>query len=114
MSSEIQTQTQTEEVVKRGRGRPPLTDEQRIERDRKRYDQQRAYYVANKERIAEQQKKTKAERYNNDPDFRKKAIDYITLYNKRRTAIVNYAMSYKDETFKKGLQDYLFQELADD
>lgn len=112
--SSTEIQTQTEEVVKRGRGRPPLTDEQRLERDRKRYEQQRAYYVANKERIAEQQKKMKSERYQNDPEFRKKAIDYITVYNKRRTAIVNFAMSWKDEAFKKALQDYLFQELEGD
>jgi hypothetical protein len=112
--SATEIETQTEEVVKRGRGRPPLTDEQRLERDRKRYEQQRAYYVANKERIAEQQKKMKSERYQNDPEFRKKAIDYITVYNKRRAAIVNFAMSWKDEAFKKALQNYLFQELEGD
>lgn len=101
MSEEQQNQ------VKRGRGRPPLTDEQRIARDKKRYEKQHAYYLANKEKITEHQKAIKNERYQNDPEFRKKAIEYICKYNKRRTHICNFVEEWKDEAFQTALKEYL-------
>jgi len=101
MSDHIET------AQKRGRGRPPLTDEQRIERDKKRYEKQHAYYIANREKITENQKAVKNERYANDPDFRKKAIEYICKYNKRRTQICNFISEWKDEAFHKALNEYL-------
>lgn len=117
MSEEQSIQTEEPvQVVKRGRGRPPLTDEQRLERDRKRYEQQHQYYIANKERINENQKKLKTERYKNDETFRKKAIDYITMYNKRRAAIVNFATAFaaQNEGFRKQMHEYLFKEVGGD
>lgn len=96
-----------QQVQKRGRGRPPLTDEQRIARDKKRYEKQHAYYEANKERINAQQKEMKNQKYQADPEFRKKAIDYICQYNKRRTAICNFVAEWKDEAFQTALKEYL-------
>lgn len=97
--------------VKRGRGRPQLTDEQRIERDKKRSQLQHEYYVQNKEKISIQQKEVKGEKYKNNPEFRQKAIDYIKQYNKRRTAIVQFVTEYKDEVFQKALGKYLVENL---
>jgi hypothetical protein len=99
--------TEQQQPIKRGRGRPPLTDEQRVQRDKKRYEKQHKYYIENKERIAEQQKQVKNQKYASDPEFRKKAIEYICKYNKRRTAICNFVDEYKDEAFQKALQAYL-------
>lgn len=99
--------SEQEQVQKRGRGRPPLTDEQRIARDKKRYEKQHAYYEANKERINAQQKEMKNQKYQADPEFRKRAIDYICQYNKRRTAICTFVSEWKDEAFQNALKAYL-------
>lgn len=96
---------------KKGRGRPPLTDEQRIERDRNRYTRQHAYYVANKDKINTQQKESKNLKYATNPEFRQKAIDYITLYNRRRTAICRFIDDWKDTEFHKQLNRYLAENL---
>ena len=96
---------------KRSRGRPPLTDEQRIERDKNRYTKQHDYYLKNKEKINKEQKEAKNLKYQEDPKFRQKAIDYITLYNRRRTVTQRFIDTWKDEEFHKQLQRYLAENL---
>lgn len=112
MSSESESQQPVVvEIEKRTRGRPKLTDEQRLERDRRRYERQHEYYLANKERISEHQREIKNEKYKNDPEFRQKAIDYITAYNKRRTAICRFVEAWPDKEFQKQLMRYLAEKL---
>jgi hypothetical protein len=98
-------------IPKRGRGRPPLTDEQRIARDKNRYEKQHAYYLANRERINNAQKEAKNQKYKEDPDFRQKAIDYISAYNKRRTAICQFVENWKDQDFQDKLKRFLAERL---
>lgn len=93
--------------VKRGRGRPPLNEEQRKARDQRRYEKQHAYYEANKDRINDQQKEMKNQRYKSDPTFRAKAIEYICAYNKRRTAICKFVEEWKDDAFQQALKAHL-------
>tara|TARA_R110002126_G_scaffold103952_1_gene237182 strand:- start:2374 stop:2703 length:330 start_codon:yes stop_codon:yes gene_type:complete len=105
MSSSVENQINIE--PKRSRGRPPLTDEQRIERDQNRYAKQHDYYLKNKERISASQKESKNLKYAEDPEFRKRAIDYITAYNRRRTVTQRFIESWKDPEFHTQLQRYL-------
>lgn len=107
MSESIQTQPIQNQEPRRGRGRPPLTEEQRRLRDEKRAAKQREYYMAHREQINDKQKEVKAAKYREDPAFRQRAIDYITLYNRRRAAIVQFTEEWKDAAFQEALKKHL-------
>jgi hypothetical protein len=112
MSTEEKKESEEfKDIPKRGRGRPQLNDDQRIARDKQRYEKQHAYYLANRDRINNHQKEAKNTKYKEDPDFRQKAIDYISAYNKRRTAICHFVEAWPDKEFQDKLKRFLAERL---
>lgn len=99
--------SESEQQVKRGRGRPPLTEEQKQARDEKKAKKQHEYYLLHRDKINDKQKAVKAEKYKQDPAFRQRAIEYITAYNKRKSAITRFAEEWQDPAFQAALKEYL-------
>jgi hypothetical protein len=101
------SEIQSEQSQRRGRGRPPLTEEQKTARDEKKAAKQRAYYLANRDTINEKQKEVKAAKYKEDPVFRRRAIEYISAYNRRRSAMVQFVEEWADKEFQHALKKHL-------